>query len=181
MTSKRIRVVLAVALAALAQAGVGRAQEGGKEQLLKELNRDVWVPFSEAFKANDAERFAGLHSKDLVRVESGRKKVLDFEQYAEANRRSFAERKAKGPRVEIAFRFLERLASDKAASERGIFEAAATMPGGEAQRFYGKFHVISRKENGVWKILVDYDSDEGGTIDQKAYQAAFAMDDFGKY
>jgi hypothetical protein len=38
-----------------------------------------------------------------------------------------------------------------------------------------------RKINGKWKIVVDYDSNENNTIDEKIYQAAFGIDDFAKY
>ena len=46
---------------------------------------------------------------------------------------------------------------------------------------YGKFHVFLRKENGVWKILTDYDSDEGGKVGEADYKAAAAVDDFSKF
>ena len=204
MTSKTTTMAVAAlfALAALPRAAAGQPQPPAQAQpqqqaraqaaaanpeLLKQLDRDIWIPFSEAFAAADSERFMGLHSKELVRVEGGRKQVLGWAQYAEQNRRSFETQKSRGGKVAIDFRFLERIAGPEMASERGIFQftmtpATPTTPGGsEPRRFYGKFHVISRKENGVWKILVDYDSNEGGTIDEKSWQAAFARDDYGKY
>ena len=76
----------------------------------------------------------------------------------------------------------ERFSSEKIASERGIFELKALDSSGkELWKSYGKFHVFMRKLNGVWKIVVDYDSNEKNTIDEKAYLAAFVMDDFEKY
>lgn len=41
--------------------------------------------------------------------------------------------------------------------------------------------VLVRKEQGRWKIAVDYDSSEGGTIDEASFRAAHAMDDYAKY
>jgi ketosteroid isomerase-like protein len=46
----------------------------------------------------------------------------------------------------------------------------------ETQSLYGRFHVVLRKENGVWKILVDKDSSEGRSIDETDYVAAKAME-----
>lgn len=198
MTSKTtmLAVMALLALAALPRAAAGQpqppahaqpqqAQAQANPELLKQLDRDIWIPFSEAFAAGDAERFMGIHSKDLVRVEGGgRKQVMGWAQYAEQNRRSFETQKSRGAKVAIDFRFLERIAGPEQASERGIFQftmTPSTPPNAEPRRFYGKFHVVSRKENGVWKILVDYDSNEGGTIDEKSWQAAFARDDYGKY
>jgi hypothetical protein len=45
-------------------------------------------------------------------------------------------------------------------------------PQGITKTFYGKFLVILRKENGTWKILVDTDSSEGGTVNEEAFLAA---------
>ncbi|WP_280818679.1 hypothetical protein [Tamlana crocina] len=41
--------------------------------------------------------------------------------------------------------------------------------------------MILRKEQGEWKLLVDYDSSENQTIDENSFNAAFAIDDFGKF
>lgn len=35
--------------------------------------------------------------------------------------------------------------------------------------YYGKFHVILKKENGVWKLLVAYNSSENDTIHDTSY------------
>ena len=45
----------------------------------------------------------------------------------------------------------------------------------------GKFHVILVKVDNLWKLLVDYDSNEDNTINEKSYKSAFAIDDFEKY
>jgi hypothetical protein len=47
--------------------------------------------------------------------------------------------------------------------------------------YFGKFHVILIKEEGVWKILVDYDSSEKNSINEDTYKKAYAIDDFKKY
>ena len=47
--------------------------------------------------------------------------------------------------------------------------------------FYGRFHTFARKEEGRWRIAVDYDSDEGGTIDDAAFAAGTEMDDVAAF
>ena len=47
---------------------------------------------------------------------------------------------------------------------------------GEKRESFGKFHVVLRKEGGTWKILVDSDSNEGGTITADLFMAAKALE-----
>lgn len=159
----------------------GQEEGDSKARLLQELNRDIWIPFSEAYASHDAEKYLRLHSRDLIRGEGDRKRVLNLAQYSENIRRFFKENKDGGGKIEIQFRFLERIVGDQSASERGIYRLTGTPLKGPARTFYGKFHVFSRKENGVWKILIDYDSNEGKTIDEKAFQAGAALDDFAAF
>ena len=64
---------------------------------------------------------------------------------------------------------------------RGIYKYSYFPKAGEPNIGYGKFHVVLRKENGVWKILTDYDSSEGGKVGEADYKAAHAVDDFAKF
>lgn len=165
-------------LALLAGAGLASAQAPPDPlpARLAELNRDVWVPFAKAYAMNDAEGYLRLHTKDLIRVAAQGKSVQDLAGYTEGVRKGFEKRKADGSKAEIAFRFLERIAGDEAASERGIFRLTMTSGKGEVRRFHGKFHVFERKVDGVWRIAVDYDSNEGGTIGEKAFESADSME-----
>jgi len=40
---------------------------------------------------------------------------------------------------------------------------------------------LLKKLDDQWKITMDYDSSEGGTIGEDDYKKAFAIDDFEKY
>jgi hypothetical protein len=184
MTVKTWSLALTLCLAALLQAFMAAAQEPPKSpdrrKLLEELNRDIWIPFTQAYATGNPDQYLGLHSKDFIRGQGDSKRVMNLAQYSEGVRRSFQRWKAEGLKVDLRFRFLERITDDQLASERGIYQLSLTDAKGEVRRLYGKFHVFSRKENGVRKILIDYDSSEGETIDEKAYQAGFALDDFKK-
>jgi len=53
------------------------------------------------------------------------------------------------------------IASNAKAFEVGYYKTTSTnTQTGEKRTGYGKFHVLLRKENAVWKILVDADTHE---------------------
>lgn len=146
---------------------------------LKEINEQIWQPFSEAYATNNAQQYIGLHSKDFIRTTGGSwKSITDWQSFQKNTLRNFANHKP-NEKNNINFRFLERISDGQKASERGIYEVIRTNEKGDTiGAFYGKFHVFMRKESERWKILIDYDSDEGNTINEASFKAAFAMDDF---
>lgn len=180
----RLLAALAVVLASLlphAQAQQRPAPAPTSPELLRELDRDIWKPFVAAFAAGSADDYFALHSASLVRVMGDAKRVEPRDAWTKGTRGMFKHFAERGIKPSISFRFLERLANGEAASERGIFEFTTVDAKGEARRAYGKFHVISRKEGGRWKILVDYDSNERGTITRETFLAAHAPGDYARY
>ncbi len=158
---------------------LARAQSPADIALLKSLNDDVWIPFSASWVSGDVEQYIALHSDHLVRCSGGGEtEIKNLSEYALQNRNSFKRDKEKGNRPTIGFRFLERVVNAEMASERGIYHYENTNTQGEKWEGYGKFHVIERREKGRWKILVDYDSNEGDTIGKDDWDAAFAPDDW---
>jgi len=176
--------LLLSALLALAPLGASAQRPAPKPAdpaLLAELERDIWRSFSAAIAARDAPAHIALHSAQFVRASGDLKRVQTFAQWRDDNLRMFARLAARDVQPPIAFRFSERLAGAEVASERGIYEFTATDAKGETRRYYGQFHVISRKEDGRWRLLVDYDSSEGGTITEASFRAAHAIDDYARY
>jgi ketosteroid isomerase-like protein len=144
---------------------------------LRELNRDVWRAFVAAYAACDVAGFMDLYSQDLIRAGGPVKQVYGFDDYAAQTGEWFAEVTARGDSIGIEFRFLERIARDDLASERGIYKITAGQASGESRLFYGQFHTFARKDGGRWRIAVDYDSTEGGTITEATFAAAAGVDD----
>ena len=148
---------------------------------LKEINRDIWTPFAEAYAARDAGKYLALHTPDFIRANGGDwPGVKDLKTYGESVRQSFGYSLESGNGVEIAFRFFERAAGPETATERGIYRYTSLLPEGERQHFYGKFHVFHRKVDGQWKIAVDYDSNEDGSIGEKDFEAGWPPEVFTK-
>ncbi|GAA3589107.1 hypothetical protein GCM10022396_02940 [Flavivirga amylovorans] len=148
---------------------------------LKEINSQIWNNFSKSFETLNYELFESLHSKDLIRVNGGDyKSIRNKEAYLEGYKSRWS-----NPVLSqtISFRFSERICKDGMASERGVYKFTMNPRTENQKIYYGKFHVILRKENGLWKILIDYDSSENESINETEtlYQNTFAVDDFEKY
>ena len=152
-----------------------QAQEN---KCLNEINNQVWSNFTKAFETFDHELFGSLHAEELVRVGGNSKLIRNKTDYINGYASRWKTNKT--PQT-ISFRFLERICNDTKASERGIYKLTVNEGLSNEQSYYGKFHVIMVKEDNLWKLLVDYDSNEDNTINEKIYKNAFAIDDFEKY
>jgi ketosteroid isomerase-like protein len=142
----------------------------------QEINEQAWKPFIKAFNENDTKAFMAVHSKDVVRSSRDSKKVLNWDEYfAQHEKGDKADKAAKRKRV-LELRFTERLASKDQAVEVGVYRTSYPKPEGTTRSFYGRFHVVLRKEQGTWKILFDTDSSKNNTITEEDYLTAAAME-----
>jgi hypothetical protein len=146
---------------------------------LEDINT-TWKKFYKAFETLDYTLMAEIHSQDLVRV-SGGKRIVDYDTYINNYKAGFEHDKTGGQTSTISLRFFERINNDSTASERGIYKLVRNKGTNNEEAYYGQFHVLLKKSNGVWKITMDYDSSEGGAIGEEQYQKAFAIDDFEKF
>ncbi len=147
---------------------------------LKAINRDIWTPFSEAYASLDVEKYLALHTPDFIRANGGDwASVRDLAGYRESVTRNFQRTRDGQRKAAIAFSFFERVAGEKAASERGIYRYTDIAPDGTEQHYFGKFHVFHRNVDGVWKIAADYDSDEDGVIGAADFEAGLPPERFG--
>lgn len=145
---------------------------GYSQDTQNQINEQVWKPFITTFNNQDTKGFMAVHSADLTRVPRESKTVLNFEQYKKQNEEGDKRSTQQKIKRTIELRFLERITNETQAFEVGIYKTTYINAQGESKSFYGKFHVVLRKENGIWKILVDSDSSEGGTISEKNFTAA---------
>jgi len=147
------------------------------DKLLQELNNDAWLPFSQAFADGDVERYLELYAPDFTWIQAQRRIIMGFDEYAPLTRKSFVDRAARGVSVQIAFRFVERIASGELASERGVFQLSGSAPDGPRPQIYGRFHTVARRTGEGWRFVVDYESDDGGTVTAADFEAALPLDD----
>ena len=130
------------------------------DNFLKEIDEQVWKPFIKAFNNDDNEAFKAVHSKEVARVIQDDDRLLGYDEYFKKvpdNERA----KWANWKKNIELRFIQRIASPDKAFEVGYYKTTSTnITTGEKSSRYGKFHVLLRKENGVWKILMDADANE---------------------
>jgi ketosteroid isomerase-like protein len=142
----------------------------------KEINDQVWKPFTQAIKIQDIESFMALHSKDVMRVERDNGHILNYDQYKKDLTMSWPAWKqameVDKTKMHFELRFLERTSNGSQAFEVGYFKNETVNAKGEKRIGYGQFHVALRKENGVWKILVDSDSNNKRSITEEMFLAA---------
>jgi ketosteroid isomerase-like protein len=138
----------------------------------REINEQVWTPFIKNFNDHNTQGFMAVHSKDVVRSPRDSKMIWDWNEYnqqqAKGDQRAIIENR----KHELELRFTERLADMDQAIEVGVYRTTYFLPNGKTESYYGRFHVVLRKENGIWKILVDTDYSESNTIDEKDFLAA---------
>ena len=150
-----------------------------KIETFKEIN-EIHQKFKKSFDSLDYELFAEIHSERLIRIPGG-KKIIDYKSYIEKQKERFENAKAENSTRTIYLRFVERINNDSVASERGIYKYIKNENLPNEKISYGNFHVIMVKENGSWKILMDYDSSEGKKVDEKDFIQAIDMNDFAKF
>ncbi len=140
----------------------------------KEINEQVWKPFIKSFNAGDNDAFAAVHSKEIVRVSQDDNHIMGYDEYFKKIPDSV---KAKWSdwKHNIELRFVQRIASPDKAFEVGYYKTTTVnSKTGEKRTGYGKFHVLLRKEKGMWKILMDADANE--KTDETVFQSAKSME-----
>ncbi len=141
-----------------------------------EIDNQVWKPFAKAIMEQDVHTFVSLHSADLIRAELNEKNVLTLPEYKKRMEESWPRWKESMKKDKTTYtfelRFSERISNGNFAYETGYFKNEMLSATGDKQKSFGKFHVTLRREKGVWKIIVDSDSNEGGTITEEMFMAA---------
>jgi ketosteroid isomerase-like protein len=126
----------------------------------EEINEQVWKPFIRAFNSDDNEAFRAVHSKEVARVIQDDNRLIGYDEYFKRVPDSVKTKWANWKK-NIELRFIQRIATADKAFEVGYYKSTSTnVATGEKRSGYGKFHVLLRKENGIWKILMDADANE---------------------
>lgn len=141
------------------------------EEIIAEINEQVWKCFCEAYDSLDVLKMKDIHHVDLIRVSADNKRVLNYTDYMKSIEAFYQTSKTRGIKLTIELRFKERLNSANTASERGIYKLTVLNGFEENKYYYGEFHVLLKKMNGKWLIWSDYDSSENGTVDEKSYNS----------
>jgi ketosteroid isomerase-like protein len=142
---------------------------GQDQNQIQEINKSIWDNFTKAFETYDVDLFSSLHSKDFVRISGDSKTIRDVNNYIEGYRNRWQNLNKKQT---IDFRFTERINNGNLASEKGIYKLTINIGEPNEVSYYGAFHVVIRKENSNWKLLVDYDSNPENYYGEKSFLEA---------
>ncbi len=160
---------------------VGVHIQAQTKEHLRQINKEVYSKFYQAFDSLDYSLMAEIHARDLIRIPANQKRILDYETYINGYKKSFKDAKEKKETRSISLRFFERIVNDSVATDRGVYKFSLNKNTPGERNYYGQFHVLLVKREGNWKILMDYDSNENNIIDEDDFKAAFAIDDFEQY
>ncbi len=143
------------------------------DSLQQQINQQVWKPFIQSFNNLDTKGFMSVHSKEMTRVVQDGNTLYGYDRYyRETEQGNQSTIKANRKRT-IELRFTQRIASYNKAFEVGYYKFTSVQPDGTSRNGYGKFHVLLRRENGTWKILMDADASE--KTDEATFQSAKPM------
>ncbi|MEJ0054684.1 MAG: hypothetical protein WDN75_02995 [Bacteroidota bacterium] len=156
----RLFVLIIIAIASSASA---------QDETQKEIIEQVWRPFLQDSIIRARKYLCRYIPGTLSVLPRDDKSVLNYKEYQEMQSRSDSRTLAKGNKKNLELRFTERFSNNDLAVNVGIFKTSYTLKNGTTSDYYGRFHVFLRKENGIWKILVDSDSTEGGKIGEKIF------------
>lgn len=136
---------------------------GQDTKITKEINEQVWMIFIRSFRNGDEEQFKSVHSRDVVRVIQDEGQIFGYDEYFKKIPDSLRVKWVNWKK-NIELRFTQRISSDDKAFEVGFYRTTSTnTQTGEQRKSFGRFHVLLRKENGTWKIIVDADTGEGAS------------------
>ena len=134
------------------------------------VNEQVWQAFKTAYEARDSEAFKAIHTDDVLRVnDSGIKTAnmyfASIDNWREPN---------DGRKIMIDFAFENRQYLQNIGYETGYYRVVITRGESQGDVYYGMFHVVLRKENGVWKIAQDFDTESvgGHEVDRSFFEEA---------
>ncbi len=159
----KFRLLFALVLCAQTLFG----QSDSLEQI--QINKDVWYNFMKAYKELDASLFNQIHTDDVLRVIVDQEMMMVGSEYLDRNLETFNRWNANRIDQRIEFSFLSRTRKDDWAYEVGIFKLTRKN-GWQSQSYYGKFNVTLKKINGIWKIKIDADTNEDGSIGEETFQ-----------
>lgn len=133
------------------------------------INKDVWFNFMQAYQDLDASLFNKIHTKDVLRIPEESGNMMIGQEYKDANLENFNRWNLAKVKQKIEFSFYSRIQKANWAYETGIYKLTRYTDSG-SQSYYGKFHVTLKKVSGVWKIYIDSDNSNGGSIGEEDFQ-----------
>ena len=157
----------------------GTAQDT-KPELLAALNEQMWLPFLEGVRTDHSELYVGIHAEDFYWVAPGSKgRIMNLKEYDDDSRMVMERRMKTGATTGLQVRFLERNINTEFASEKAVVKFTLYKSGQPAETSYAIVHYFSRKENGKWKMWMQFGSAEKASAE--IYENAVALEEVDRF
>jgi hypothetical protein len=146
-----------------------------KSLLLKDINRDVWLPFLEGVNTDKDELYIAVHANTFYWVKGGSQtRIMNFKEYEDDSRMVMGKRRKQGILTKIDVRFVERVINAEFAAETCVFKYTSEEKNKQPQIAYNMAKIFSHKENGVWKMVIQSVHNEAVT--EETYQQADVLE-----
>lgn len=148
-----------------------------QEKTILSIKNDVWIPYMEAFKTLDTDKFKSVYTKDIIRVEIEKNNIKLGKTYFQDFGGFLESTKKKGGGIKVAFAIISTAidTNEKIAYQTGYYQFSLRKAGEKDFKVggYGYFNVGLKKKKGKWKIFLD--SDNEANISEKDFRQAGAL------
>ncbi|PKA84404.1 ketosteroid isomerase-like protein [Ulvibacter sp. MAR_2010_11] len=131
----------------------GFAQQEAKA-IEQEIIEQIWKPFKNSYEARNAEAFKSIHTDDMLRITD--QGILTGPEYKE----NIDSWKAlpDGNEITIDFAMENSNVREELAYQIGYYRVTFKKKDGAPETYFGQFHVVLKKADGIWKIAQDFDT-----------------------
>ena len=151
MNTHLIRIIVGMFATLLAVPPLAAA---GDSASLKELD-GFWTEVSRTVREGDFEGYKATCHSEGVLVSGSKKTSEPLSKALERWKQDFIDAKSGKTKVNVEFRFSQRIHDETTAHETGIFMYSSVEPNGLVKKDYIHFEDLLVKRNG-WKTLMQY-------------------------
>jgi ketosteroid isomerase-like protein len=120
-----------------------------------------WTTVSRAVGTGDFTAYEATCHPIGVLVSGSKKTSTPLADALKRWKKEFDDTKAGKMKASVAFKFSQRLGDTTTAHETGMFLYTATTPDGKETQEYIHFEALLVKQEGQWKILMEYQKSKG--------------------
>lgn len=125
------------------------------ETVQKEINQNLWKPFKAAFETIDGPALNALYGKQVLRITPNG--IDTKNKFKEDNLKRFEKNRKTKTNIQLDFWFDSRHTNFDTSYEVGFYRMKLKNLD-NVNTIYGQFHIVLKKEDGVWKITQDWDT-----------------------
>jgi len=151
MNARLIRIIVGMLATLFAVHPVAAADDAAT---LKELN-GFWAEISRTVREGDFEGYKATCHSEGVLVSGSKKTSEPLAKALERWKQDFVDARSGKTKVNVEFRFSQRIHDETTAHETGIFMYSSVEPNGSVKKDYIHFEELLVKRKG-WKTLMEY-------------------------